>query len=289
MRSCSGALALVLASGGVELWSADLFTFTLSDGTTIYRWTSFDEDLVANLFTFTSRKPWLQRSKWNVKNTMEVPSLNVTLAALNDAFAGGASIKAQIHNGLFDGATCKLERAFMLAPGDTVALGTILLFSGQVAGIDLDGTKADIGVKGLVNKLDQNAPRNVFQAGCVHTFCDPGCTLLRASFTTTYTMGSSPAPTKTFVPWASAPGTPSRYNGGTLRFTTGPDSSQSRTIDKADSTGLFLSYPLYALPVAGNMFTAFEGCDKTKTRCSALANLQNWRAFPHVPPAETAY
>lgn len=288
MRPCSGALALLLASpGGATLWSADLFTVTLADGTTVFYWTSFDRDLEANGQTYSSRKPWLQRTKWNVKNSMEVPTMTVILRALNDSFAGGASIKAQIHNGLFDGASFTLDRAFMVNPGDTVALGTIMLFSGVVAGIDLDGITAEIEVKGLNNKLNANAPRNIYQAGCIHTFCDPGCTLLRAAFTTNQAVGASP--TKTFIPWAVAPGTEDRYIGGTVRFTSGPDSSQSRTVEFADAIGLTLSYPLYALPIAGDTFTAFEGCNKTKVRCTFLSNIQNFRAFPTVPPAETAY
>src|SRR5258708_38526535 len=121
VRPSSGALALLLANpGGATLWSADLFTVTLSDGSTVYHWTSFDRDLTANAHLFSSRKPWLQRSKWDVKNTMAVPTMAVLLRALHDSLPGGASLKAQIHNGLFDGATFVLERAYMVNPGDTV-------------------------------------------------------------------------------------------------------------------------------------------------------------------------
>lgn len=192
MRSCSPALALVLDAGGVQLWNADLFTITLADGSTVYRWTSFDQDVTYGGNLFTAQGPFIQRSKWDVANTMQVPTMDVRVMAFSSAFAGGASIKLQAHNGLFDGATVVLERAFMLVPGDAATLGTILLFSGQVAGISIDGTTIDLSVKGLVNKLDSNVPRNVYQTGCIHTFCDPGCTLLRATFTTSYVVGSSP-------------------------------------------------------------------------------------------------
>lgn len=287
MRSCSGALALVLASGGVELWQADLFTFTLSDGT-VYRWTSYSRDLTdGNGHIFSSKKPWLQRSKWNTTNTMEVPTLTVILRALNDSFAGGASIKAQIHNGLFDGATVLFERGFMPSENDLITLGSVTVFSGQVADINLDGLQAEINVKGLTNKLNVNVPRNVYQGTCTHTFCDGNCTLLRALFTTSYLVGLSP--TRSFIPWTSAPGTPGRYQLGTLKMTSGPASGQSRTIQAADATGITLAYPLYNTPAPGDAFTAFEGCDKLQTTCQGRSNDQNWRGFPYVPPAETAY
>jgi len=288
MRTCSGALALVLAAGGVELFSADLFAVTLQDGTNYY-WTSFDTNLVWDGNTYISQSPWLERTQWNVDNKMTVPELAVTLSALNTSFAGGADIKAQITNGLFDGATMTLYRVFMPTPGDTGALGTVLLFNGYFSDIEMDGITAKIKVKGITNKLDINAPQHVYQAGCIHSFCDIGCTLTAATFTTSYTMGSSPTPTRTFIPWASAPAHPEYYILGTLTFTSGVSSGQSRTIQFADSTGITLSYPLYEQPTAGDTFDAFQGCDKTQTTCTRYSNTQHFRAFPKVPPINTAY
>jgi hypothetical protein len=53
-RSVSGALALALPSGGLELSRADTFDFTLSDGATLYHWTSWRQDLVIDGITFSS-------------------------------------------------------------------------------------------------------------------------------------------------------------------------------------------------------------------------------------------
>ena len=287
MRNSSGALALVLASGGVKLWMADLFTVTLQDGATTFYWTTFDTDLVWSGNTFKSQSPWLTRSQWNVAMTMAVPELDLTLNALNDGFNGGVDIKAQITNGLFDGATLELNRVFMPTPGDTSTLGAVLLFGGEFGDIDIDGIAAKIKVKGLPNKLDINAPQHVYQAGCIHSFCDSGCTLLRSSFTASYVVGTSP--TRYFIPWASAPGSPALYNGGTLKFTSGVNSGQSRTIQSADSSGLTLAYPLYNTPSAGDGFTAFQGCDKQFTTCTSRSNTQHWRGYPTVPPVNTAY
>jgi len=157
----------------------------------------------------------------------------------------------------------------------------------------LTGNSAKIKVKGKNNKLAMNAPRNVFQVGCLHAFCDPGCTLSRAAFTTSYAVGV--APSKVFIPWSgAAPGNASNYRFGSVRLTSGPASGQWRTVKVADNTGLTLSYPLYDLPVAGDTFTAFEGCDKTLNSgsgqsCTDRGNEQNIRQFPFVPPAETGF
>lgn len=287
LRPVSGALATALASG-VKLWSADLFQFTLVDGVSIFYWTSWDTDLSANSHLYSSRAPWLQRSKWNVTNTMEVPSLTVRLLALNDSFQGGPSIKAQIHNGLLDGASFLLSRAYMTVPGATSALGTVDLFGGKVAGLDLVGNVATINIKGKTNDLDQYTPHNVFQIGCNHAFCDVGCTLNRATFTTGYSVGTSP--TVTFIPWAgSPPGNADNYLNGTVAITSGLASGERRNVSAADSSGLTLSYPLYQTPIAGDSFTAFEGCDKTfdsgsGQSCTDRSNTQHFRGFEFIPP-----
>lgn len=292
LRTCSSPLALVLASGLIGLSRAELFTFTLADGTTVHRWCAWDSDLVVGGNTFSSRAPWLKRTKWNIVNTMQVPELTLVLLALNDGFNGGADIKTQIRNGLFRKATFLLQDLYMPTPGDTTTLGTMDIFGGVVAGSTIEGATATITIRGLANQLNQFAPKNVYQTGCLHAFCDAGCTLARASFTDSFTIGTSP--TAIFIPWASAPGDPTLYIGGEVTITSGAADGQSRDVADADSSGLTLEYPLYDLPLAGDTFDAFQGCDYTKDSgsgrsCNDRSNEQNYFGFPFTPPPTTAY
>lgn len=285
MRSCNPTLGTYLAIGLTPLGRAECFRITTQSGS-VFKWTSWDKNVVDGADTFTSQGPWLKRSKWSVTNTMQVPSMTVTVLALTTAFNGGADLRSQIAQGMLDGAEFTLTYYYYeLSTG--LIMGNILIFGGTVSTVSLAGTKADITVKGANNKLDQNAPRRVYQIGCNNTFCDAGCTLLRASYTASYTMGATP--TKVFIPWASAPANPAYYQLGTVTVTSGPASGESMTVDFADATGLTLSYPLHNLPVVGNTFTAFEGCDKTQTTCSRRGNTQHGLWFPFVPPAETAF
>jgi len=292
LRPASPALAAALA-GGAPLWSADLFVLTLAAGAGAYNWTSWDSDLALAGVTYASASPWLTRSSWNVTSTVEVPSLTVYLRALDAPFAGGANLKTQIHNGLFDGAAFLLSRAYMTAPGAVAALGAVLLFGGFVGGVDIVGTTATLQIKGKVNNLDQNAPRNLYQVGCNHAFCDAGCTLSRAAFTASFAVGA--APTAAFIPWSgAAPGNATNYQNGTLTLASGAAAGQSRTIAQATGAGLALAYPLYAVPAPGDAFTAFQGCDKTfdsgsGQSCTDRSNTLNYRGFPFVPPPNSAY
>lgn len=279
-------------AGPSDLFRADLITLTLLSGT-IYRWTSWDVNLIANANTFTAARPWVSRGKWNLTNTMQVPSLDVKVVADNTAFAGGANLKTQIHNGLVDGATCLLQYAYMTTPGNTSALGTVDIFSGVAGKAKIDGGLITLTIKGKNNLLDQLAPRNVYQVTCNHAFCDAGCTLNRASFTASYTVGASP--TVVFIPWASAPGTPGAYAAGTLTMTSGAAAGQSRTIASADSSGLTLTYPLYEQPSSGDGFTAFQGCDKSFDNvgsvqsCTSYSNTANYQGYPFIPPPGSQY
>lgn len=292
LRDCPPALALAL-QGNVELYSADLFQFTLSDGLTSYYWCSWHRDLTWDGQLYSSRAPWINRSGWSVTNDLTVPSMTVRLMALNDDFEGGGNIKLQLHNGLFDGATCTMSRVFMETPGDTSSIGAITLFGGVVAGIDVNGSLATIEVKGKNNLLNQNVPRNMAQIPCNHAFCDAGCTLNRAAFTSSYVVGTSP--TAIFIPWSgSPPGNAANYRKGTLTMTSGGATGSRRSIIAADATGLTLSYPLWTEPLAGDTFTAFEGCTKmfddgSGQDCTARSNQQHYRGFEFIPPPSSAY
>lgn len=297
LRSAPSALVSFLAAPppGAK-WGADLFQFALQSGTNYY-WTSFDGDLVYSGQTWSSKSPWLTRSKWSLGNTMEVPSLEIFLDATTAAFGAGGAIQAQIANGLFDGAGFTLSRVFMTSPGNTTALGAAVIFGGVVGKCVVTDNKATITVKGKNNLLDQMAPRRVYQTTCNHAFCDAGCTLSRSAFTTGYTVGTSPTPS--FIPWpGSAPANAANYTYGTATFTGGVCDGEVASIALGNSSGLYLEYPLSAAPAPGDPFTAFQGCDKTYNggaagpttqSCSARSNTQHFDAFPNTPNPDTTY
>lgn len=294
LRSCSVALATAL-EGGVPLWSADLFSFGLANGHSYY-FTSWQSFLTIGDFTYLSAFPWLTRSRWNVTYTMEVPELEIRIDADNTSFASGGNLKLQAHNGLFDGATVGLSRVFMSAPDNTSTLGTVDLFFGDVGAASIIGTSITLKVKGRNNRLDVPAPRNTYQPGCLHTFCDSGCTLSRAAFLTTYAVGTSPAPSRTFLPFPSTPTLPGRYVSGTVTFLTGANAGLIRTVVACDTTGFTLASPLLATPATGDTFSAFQGCNKTikgdgatagTFSCTNYSNTLNFRGFPFIPSPST--
>ena len=294
LRPCGGALASALASGATDRGSmADLFTVTLQSGT-VYRWTMYDIALTVGANTFfpgnnAAGQPWLSRSRSNVVNTMEIPTLEIFIDTTALAgFAGGPTLLAQIQNGLFDGATCFLQRVFMPTPGDTATWGTIDLFLGDIGAATLVAPRATLKVRGKNSRLDVMMPRNLYQASCAHTFCDAGCTLNAATFTfsETATAGS----TRAVVAWSVSgiflglhP-----FKGGTLKMTSGANNGLSRGIIDVSTSTITLDYPLPFAPATSDTFTVFQGCDKTMATCTTpYANLANYRGTPFVPSPDT--
>ncbi|HLY07619.1 MAG TPA: DUF2163 domain-containing protein, partial [Rhizomicrobium sp.] len=178
----NGLGAAFLASRA-PCWVAELFTVTLMSGA-VWRWTSFDRSLAVAGNTWLSAgdgAPLITRNRFGVKNTVEVPELELRLGC-SDALLG--NLKTQIHNGLFDGATIEMDRVFMPAPGDT-QYGYVVLFAGRLAGAVIDAEGVTITSKGHNILMNQQAPRNLYQTNCLHTFCDAGCAIAggEAAFT----------------------------------------------------------------------------------------------------------
>lgn len=276
---------------GLPFWCADLYTVTLRSGV-IYYWTSFNLDVVANGHTFSSTGPGLTRKSWARKNTSEVPQLEIDVIAGLTDFNGG-NLKQALHNGVFAGARIRLDRAYMPAPSD-VSLGTAVVFEGRSSKITLTATGATLLVKGDNVLFNQYMPRNLYQAPCIHTTYDNGCTLSQAANTISDTVGAgSGGPSASFLPWGTVPATPSAYApNGILIMLSGNAAQQQRAIKSADSTGITLIYPLYNVPAVGDSFSVAKGDDKTLATCTARFNLDNhlhWRGFKFIPPAETAF
>ena len=287
LRTCGTSLATALGNGA-RLDQADLFQLTTLQGA-FYVWTSAGTNLTVFGQLYTSVAPHIERGKWNLTNTMEVPTLEVRILDTSKAAfgTGTLSLRTQIHNGLLDGASFRLQRLFLPAGTTDTSLGAIDIFTGDVGAVTLLGAQATIKVRGKSARLNVQAPRNVFQPGCLHTFCDTGCTLSKASFTHNFSViGSS---TRTILP-ISGGALSAQTKGGTLTMTSGANSGESRSIIDWDGfSTVTLVQPLSNVPAVGDTCTVFQGCDKTLATCtSTYSNALNFRGFPFIPPPNTA-
>ncbi len=290
MKPASSALQALLASR--QFYAADLYTFTLVGGG-VLRYTSGDRDIQANGNLFTSQGPRVDRkdnkAKCHWKIGVEVDTLVFDVMPQASDLVNGQGFLAACAQGAFDGAELTLERAFMATYGDT-SVGTVILFAGRVAEIDLGRAVATFSVNSHLELLNLNLPRNLWQPGCVNSLGDASCGVTLAS----YAVGGSAAAGSSAHLVNATLGQPTGYfDQGKITFTSGANAGLWRSVKYFVSGApgvIALLAPFPNAPAPGDGFTIYPGCDKTlgANGCAKFANTARFRGFPYVPTPDTA-
>lgn len=282
MKTAPVALVTLLTTQRTY-WMADLYTFTLVDGS-IVRYTSADIDITESGRLFSSTGPLFSRGTTRVVKGVQVDTLDITVNATAANLLGGVAWLPAVANGALDGAQVQLERVFASAPGAAPA-GAVLLFSGQITETQVGSTTAKLVVSSDLMLLNIQMPRNLYQPGCINSVYDTGCAASRTTFARygIVTGGTQSSVNSNLT--AQADGF---FALGEIVFTGGLNSGVKRTI-KTSATGVLgLSYPLPKAISVGDTFTAYPGCDKRSATCSGtFNNIANFRAFPFIPVPET--
>ena len=277
MRAASDALKAAFAAR-TPMWSADLFTLSLRNGYD-YRFTGADEAVTWGGHTFAAGGPAVERTTWSSKNTTEIPSMTVQIYSTGSDFATSNPM-SDIINGLFDGGYLLLQRAFMPKFGNT-SLGAVTLFGGMIGACEVNAQGAKLTITASNVALEQNIPRRTYEASCLHTLYDGGCTLNSHAYRSYFNVASANA---MFIALVSPPSDMSIYFQGMVDLVDGLGNQQSATITGYNSSGIAFSYPLLIVPSPGDAVLIYQGCDKTMARCQAFGNILNYGGFPYVPP-----
>jgi uncharacterized phage protein (TIGR02218 family) len=284
MKTAPTALVTLLATQRTY-WMADLYTFTLVDGSLV-RYTSADVDVTESGRLFSSAGPLLSRGTTKLQRGIQVDTLDITVNARSTDLLGGTAWLPAVANGALDGAQVQLERVFASAPG-VAAAGAVLLFTGQITETQVGSTTAKLTVSSDLILLNIQMPHNLYQPGCINSVYDTGCTASRATFARygTVTGGTQSSVNSDLTSQADG-----YFALGEIIFTSGLNSGVKRTIKTSSAGVLGLSYPLPKATAIGDTFTAYPGCDKRDTTCSGtFNNIANFRAFPYIPVPEVAY
>ena len=269
---------------------ADLYTITLIDAS-VLRYTSADINLTVGGNTYLTAQPSggapiLKRGRVRWARGIQVDTLEIKLIGSTQHTVFGVPWMQFIRNGGLDGARWALDR-FITDSWANTANGSLKWFSGNTAEVSPSRTGASISVKNDLELLNKKIPGQVYQPGCRHTLFDGGCGLVKATFALARTVNAGSTLTRILT--TSAGQAAGYFDLGFLFFTSGPNAGAYRTIKKWDGAGLDLSLPLLSLPVAGNTFTIYPGCDKLKTTCTTkFNNLIRYGGFPYIPVPETA-
>jgi uncharacterized phage protein (TIGR02218 family) len=263
---------------------ADLYTITLKTGT-VLRYTTWDSTLVVLGNTFLTGPPNFERTAVEEKVGMDVSTIELTIKASATDLVNGVPILQAIGQGFFDGAAFKIERLFM--DSNSVQIGTVIRFSGFIGPVnELSRSSAKIDVEAGTKYLQMQLPALVLQPPCTNTLFDARCGLVKASFAEVNAVQAGSTINKLISLSAKADG---YYDNGQIAFTSGANNGLIKAVKSYAGQQFTFNSPLPFIVSAGDAFTAYPGCDKTQTTCSAkFINLASFEGFPYVPAPETA-
>lgn len=266
---------------------ADCYTITPRYGDPI-NLTTRDRDVSVSIdsspVTFSSNGQFtLEGIKLMLKVGVAIDEQEVSFKFQESSTLWGYSVRSAIRFGRFDGAKITRRRFFASGPGQPW-VGSVLLFLGRVSNADsIQKTSCVFRVKSELILLKTRLPRDLYQPGCNHVLYDEGCGLDRESFK--ITAATESGTTASVIVSSSAV---SSLRLGVLYIDNPDGITLVRSIRAVSGSNIELTYPLDFIPGVGVSFTAYQGCDRTKARCTALGNILNYKGYPYVPVAETA-
>lgn len=275
MKTASAGLISILNTED-QVYIADLYTFTLNDGT-IQKYTNADRDIGEFLSSDTLR---IDRSGLRIVRGVEVDTMKLQIY-----YQPTSTFMRSLQSGAMDGARVLVERVIMTTWGD-LTNGTLVMFSGRISDADFDRTQASINVKSDFELLNIQMPRNLYQPACSHSLYGTGCGVTKATYTAAKSI-SATSTTQTFNTNIILDN--GVYDQGVILFTSGANSGVKRTVKSQVGGVVSVALPLAYAPAVGDTFEISQGCDKTKDTCnSKFNNLTHFRGFPYLPPPEAA-
>ena len=216
---------------------------------------------------------------------MDVATLEVTIEASLTDLINGVPILQAIGQGLFDGATFRIDRLFMDSASNQI--GSVVRFSGFIGALDeLTRSSAKLSVNAGTAYLSMQLPAVILQPGCTNTLFDARCGLVKASFAEANVVQAGSTVNKLISLSAK---TDTYYDNGQIAFTSGANAGLVKAVKAYAGQFFTFNSPLPFVPNAGDSFTAYPGCDKTQSTCTnKFSNLVNFEGFPYVPAPETA-
>ena len=302
MKLPSGSPLIAFLQSQKEFLMAELYTVTLADGVTHDYLTDLDIDIVVAGVTYKSTSIRFDNLKFKIAVGWQVDEQDIKVSAYPGETLCGADFFGGIQSGLLDGATVTRQRAFWLTSGipinDFVGVpyGVVTLSIMYVSTVTKIGqTHVEMKLKSPLKLLDIDMPRNYYGPNCQWALFDAGCTLLRGSFSNSFTVLSVDStktvitPTTAITPDPGADGL-AYYGQGRITFTSGILNNLAVTVDYNNGVEFELKFPLVTPPAPGDTFSASAGCSKSSATCSSkFGNLINFRGFPRVPPIRESF
>ncbi len=308
MKTASIATQNIITAGAylkIELWNIAPLS-----GSAAY-FTSADTPITVSGNTYQTGLIFT-RGAIDTKVGLKPSSLDLQVAVQFDNPGGqpqiaGGNFLSQCRAGILDGATWTLSKGFFTIPAVGAQLdttpGLVPWWQGITNSIVAGRSMADVTLDEATAYLNVMMPRNMIQAGCVHTFCDAGCTLSKANNTIAGTINSAVTANGFTSSLLAATYADHTFDRGILTFTSGVLNGASFTVQSSAHASTLVTVqtilPFPTAPSNGDGISLLLGCDKSFAMCGSSkfftapathgSNTAHYRGAPFVPNPETLY
>lgn len=302
------ALEALLETG--VFYKADCYTLTLLGGGVI-RLTNADVDIAYGGNRFSSDglriDPEGTRSTGHWKTGLDTDQWNVTVLPRARDDVTGELFPDKIGDvpwieaasaGVLDGADVLIERAYFAsaptwplpAGGAATPVACIVMFAGLMGDVDHTDTAVALTINDYrVLLTNTQIPRFNYSAQCRHTLFNAACGLSREAFAINGVAGAGSTRAELMAA-LGAPGGSRTFTRGRVVMTSGRNATFARTIRSWGGPGgsFLLLNPFPFAIAAGDTFTAYPGCDKTRASCDLFGNSINYGGQRFIPAPEAA-
>lgn len=301
MKAASAATLAILSSG--QILRADLYAIGLVTGSTSF-FTNYERPL--NGVSVNGGAAQNYTGGWTVTRGATTQSVGLDAQELELTISpkwnnpggppliAGYTLMQAARLGILDNAQVSYAKLFMMQPSGfnklDVSPGGVGWFHGIISDIDVGRFALQLKISSNIIVLNQTQmPKNLWQAGCVHTVYDPGCAITKAAFTSSGTVGTV---TNNGLFNTNLTQANDYFDLGVITFTSGLNNGFQTTVKSYLHTSgvvqTMLPFPGNVAP--GDTFTIYPGCDRLQGTCTAkFSNLIHFKATPYVPVPETLY
>jgi hypothetical protein len=280
---------------GKQMVTAECYTITPTEGA-VMRLTNMQEDCQPpNLHRrlergYSARQAVISGLKMHSSIGIEVDDQDIEINWQEGAlFQNWKTWPVSLLYGRLDGATISRDIAFKASFEDDW-VGVTRLFTGGDVELDSVGrTTAKLKVNSGLARLGLQMPQYVYGIKCRVPFGGFLCGIDLNTIAVLGTVGVGA--TTTTIPWSSAG---AQYAFGKIHITNSDSVTRVRTILAADSSHLYLKYPLDFVPDPTLQFTAFPGCSHLSTGANGCSTYwgadwpKHFAGTPFTPVVETA-
>lgn len=210
----------------------EIYTFTLQNGE-ILRYTTSDADIVHGGNVYSASGPIIEGLKYNSSVGLDVDQQEITIsvnyAAPNPPTIDGVPLMQAIVMNLMDGCEIQREWIFYSDRVGGTEIDSIVRYKGIFIEVKPGRLEAKVTVANSLVSLTQDMPRRTFSPTCQHMFGDSGCQVSLLG-STVWTSTTTSGTTSSIIHTSAAS---TVQIGGTISFSSGPNSGQTRQIISA--------------------------------------------------------